>query len=65
MFPLTEYPNYVMSNDLSEKHTDENEGEVGLLLVKEPSRRDIAWRITTEPEKPIHVPRTSWRMNQQ
>lgn len=59
MFLLDRLSNYVMSNDIPEKHTDENEGEVGLLLVKEPSRREIAWRVPAEPEKPIHVPRTS------
>lgn len=48
MFLLDRISNYGMSNDLPEKHTPENEGKVGLLPVKEPSRREIAWRITQD-----------------
>lgn len=43
MFSLDRISDYAMSNDLvvrylPERHTDENDGKVGLLLVKESYR---------------------------
>lgn len=67
IFPLDGVSNYATSNDLvvrylpdlPDRHTDENEDKVELLLVKETYRREVTCRVTIEPKKPIHVPQTS------
>lgn len=67
IFPLDGVSSYATSNDLvvrylpdlPDRHTDENEDKVELLLVKETYRREVTCRVTIESKKPIHVPQTS------